>query len=151
MKRIFALLLVCLLACPCALADTEYHLEDSGLYITVPDTMPEQDISDEDNEDLILLCANSEKTLLMMVFVHEAEGITLDDLLAAQPEDETVSSYGVTVINGVKTLYAVSNDDGDQYVTYYYAADDLVTSFVFWYENDEAASLSGEIMATLEK
>ena len=80
MKKLLALLLACLLICPAALADVDYLLEDSGLTLTVPDAMTEQEPEEDDDEDLLLACVNDDETLLMLIFCTEAEGLTLDDV-----------------------------------------------------------------------
>ena len=49
MKKLLALLLACLLICPAALADVDYLLEDSGLTLTVPDAMTEQEPEEDDD------------------------------------------------------------------------------------------------------
>ena len=149
MKKLLALLLACLLICPAALADVDYLLEDSGLTLTVPDAMTEQEPEEDDDEDLLLACVNDDETLLMLIFCTEAEGLTLDDVQEILSEDGTVSLYGVTIINGVETVYALGEEDGSAYVAYFHVSGAALTQFMFWYMDKEAASLSGEIMATL--
>lgn len=149
MKKLLALLLACLLICPAALADVNYLLEDSGLTLTVPDAMTEQEPEEEDDEDLLLACVNDDETLLMLIFCTEAEGLTLDDVQEILSEDGTVSLYGVTIINGVETVYALGEEDGTAYVAYFHVSGAALTQFMFWYMDEEAANLSGEIMATL--
>lgn len=149
MKKLLALLLACLLICPAALADVDYLLEDSGLTLTVPDAMTEQEPEEDDDEDLLLACVNDDETLLMLIFCTEAEGLTLDDVQEILSEDGTVSLYGVTIINGVETVYALGEEDGTAYVAYFHVSGAALTQFMFWYMDEEAASLSGEIMATL--
>ena len=149
MKKLLALLLACLLICPAALADVDYLLEDSGLTLTVPDAMTEQEPEEDDDEDLLLACVNDDETLLMLIFCTEAEGLTLDDVQEILSEDGTVSLYGVTIINGVETVYALGEEDGSAYVAYFHVSVAALTQFMFWYMDEEAANLSGEIMATL--
>lgn len=149
MKKLLALLLACLLICPAALADVDYLLEDSGLTLTVPDAMTEQEPEEDDDEDLLLACVNEDETLLMLIFCTEAEGLTLDDVQEILSEDGTVSFYGVTIINGVETVYALGEEDGSAYVAYFHVSGAALTQFMFWYMDEEAANLSGEIMATL--
>lgn len=149
MKKLLALLLACLLLCPAVLADTDYLLEDSGLTLTVPDTMTEQEPDEEDDEELLLACVNDDETLLMMIFCTEAEGLTLESVQELLSEDASVSNYGVTIINGVETVFAVGEEDGTAYVAYFHVSDTVLTEFMFWYADDDAATLSGEIMATL--
>lgn len=149
MKKLLALLLACLLICPAALADVDYLLEDSGLTLTVPDAMTEQEPEEDDDEDLLLTCVNDDETLLMLIFCTEAEGLTLDDVQEILSEDGTVSLYGVTIINGVETVYALGEEDGTAYVAYFHVSGAALTQFMFWYMDEEAANLSGEIMATL--
>ena len=149
MKKLLALLLACLLICPAALADVDYLLEDSGLTLTVPDAMTEQEPEEDDDEDLLLACVNDDETLLMLIFCTEAEGLTLDDVQEILSEDGTVSLYGVTIINGVETVYALGEEDGSAYVAYFHVSGAALTQFMFWYMDEEAANLSGEIMATL--
>lgn len=149
MKKLLALLLACLLICPAALADVDYLLEDSGLTLTVPDAMTEQEPEEDDDEDLLLACVNEDETLLMLIFCTEAEGLTLDDVQEILSEDGTVSLYGVTIINGVETVYALGEEDGSAYVAYFHVSGAALTQFMFWYMDEEAANLSGEIMATL--
>lgn len=149
MKKMLALLLACLLICPAALADVDYLLEDSGLTLTVPDAMTEQEPEEDDDEDLLLACVNDDETLLMLIFCTEAEGLTLDDVQEILSEDGTVSLYGVTIINGVETVYALGEEDGTAYVAYFHVSGTALTQFMFWYMDEEAANLSGEIMATL--
>ena len=149
MKKLLALLLACLLICPAALSDVDYLLEDSGLTLTVPDAMPEQEPEEDDDEDLLLACVNDDETLLMLIFCTEAEGLTLDDVQEILSEDGTVSLYGVTIINGVETVYALGEEDGSAYVAYFHVSGAALTQFMFWYMDEEAANLSGEIMATL--
>lgn len=149
MKKLLALLLACLLICPAALADVDYLLEDSGLTLTVPDAMTEQEPEEDDDEDLLLACVNDDETLLMLIFCTEAEGLTLDDVQEILSEDGTVSLYGVTIINGVETVYALGEEDGAAYVAYFHVSGAALTQFMFWYMDEEAANLSGEIMATL--
>lgn len=149
MKKLLALLLACLLICPAALADVDYLLEDSGLTLTVPDAMTEQEPEEDDDEDLLLACVNDDETLLMLIFCTEAEGLTLDDVQEILSEDGTVSLYGVTIINGVETVYALGEEDGTAYVAYFHVSGAALTQFMFWYMDEEAANLSGEIMATL--
>lgn len=149
MKKLLALLLACLLICPAALADVDYLLEDSGLTLTVPDAITEQEPEEDDDEDLLLACVNDDETLLMLIFCTEAEGLTLDDVQEILSEDGTVSLYGVTIINGVETVYALGEEDGSAYVAYFHVSGAALTQFMFWYMDEEAANLSGEIMATL--
>lgn len=149
MKKLLALLLACLLICPAALADVDYLLEDSGLTLTVPDAMTEQEPEEDDDDDLLLACVNDDETLLMLIFCTEAEGLTLDDVQEILSEDGTVSLYGVTIINGVETVYALGEEDGTAYVAYFHVSGAALTQFMFWYMDEEAANLSGEIMATL--
>ena len=149
MKKLLALVLACLLICPAALADVDYLLEDSGLTLTVPDAMTEQEPEEDDDEDLLLACVNDDETLLMLIFCTEAEGLTLDDVQEILSEDGTVSLYGVTIINGVETVYALGEEDGTAYVAYFHVSGAALTQFMFWYMDEEAANLSGEIMATL--
>lgn len=149
MKKLLALLLACLLIRPAALADVDYLLEDSGLTLTVPDAMTEQEPEEDDDEDLLLACVNDDETLLMLIFCTEAEGLTLDDVQEILSEDGTVSLYGVTIINGVETVYALGEEDGSAYVAYFHVSGAALTQFMFWYMDEEAANLSGEIMATL--
>lgn len=149
MKKLLALLLACLLICPATLADVDYLLEDSGLTLTVPDAMTEQEPEEDDDEDLLLACVNDDETLLMLIFCTEAEGLTLDDVQEILSEDGTVSLYGVTIINGVETVYALGEEDGTAYVAYFHVSGAALTQFMFWYMDEEAANLSGEIMATL--
>ena len=99
--------------------------------------------------DLLLACVNDDETLLMLIFCTEAEGLTLDDVQEILSEDGTVSLYGVTIINGVETVYALGEEDGTAYVAYFHVSGAALTQFMFWYMDEEAANLSGEIMATL--
>ena len=92
---------------------------------------------------------NDDETLLMLIFCTEAEGLTLDDVQEILSEDGTVSLYGVTIINGVETVYALGEEDGSAYVAYFHVSGAALTQFMFWYMDEEAANLSGEIMATL--
>ena len=149
MKKLLALLLACLLICPAALADVDYLLEDSGLTLTVPDAMTEQEPEEDDDEDLLLACVNDDETLLMLIFCTEAEGLTLDDVQEILSEDGTVSLNGGTILNGVETVYALGEEDGTAYVAYFHVSGAALTQFMFWYMDEEAANLSGEIMATL--
>ncbi|MDO4484352.1 MAG: hypothetical protein Q4C54_07965 [Clostridia bacterium] len=148
MKKLIALMM--LLVCLPVMAETSYTFNPLGLKLTVPDTMVEEDISDAEDEDLALMLLSEDESLLLTVYLADADGVTVQDVQAELAGEEGVTSSGITVINGIETYFMVGrDDDGDDYVAYLCVNNDQLAEFTFYFAGDAAAAVSGEIMGTL--
>lgn len=151
MKKLISLLLVCLmLASVCAVAE----------YTCIPDTSLKLDLGDmfeyeldwEDIEnDAVMIFGDEDETVECYVFVYEMEGYTLADIEEEFSEEEGILAMGYTSINGVDALYMVLDDDGENYVVYFILDGDNVVEINFWYEDEDAAQLTGVVMATITR
>lgn len=150
MKKLTALILVCLLLCSCALAEV-VQFADAGLTLDIGSTTILELDDDEEDEDIALIFVNDTETLECYVYVYEADGDTLADIAADLAEDPGTADSGYTTINGVNAYYWLGKMDGEDYIEYYTLENDVVTMFSFFYADEAAAQLSAAIMNTLTK
>ena len=101
-------------------------------------------------EGVVVCLANAEETLDCWVYVLFDEGLTYELLAEEDAEDDSLTLFGTTTINGVELFYEMYTEDDEQYIEYYYIdeEEDMTVIFSFWYADDAAAQLSGTIMNT---
>lgn len=157
MKKLIAMLLAVMLVmsfCMVPAMAEAVALGETNLVMDLGD-LDECELTDEDIEEgVILFLTNEEETLEIVVACYEAD-VTLEDLYAeleeeAKDEENGITAYGTTTINDVEACFETIADGEDNFILYYIVDGENMVMISVWYADEDAGSLSAEIIGTLE-
>ena len=146
-----ALLLLCLgctaLAETLTIGTTDYTLEIGEMEA---DELTLEDLAD----DMVGYYYGDEFDLALWQF--DAEGATLDELLAYYEDDEAVTECGTTEINGIEAIYLTGSDTEASgyaylYVDYLLLFDGDIVQISFYMDDAAASQAAADVMNTLSR
>lgn len=157
--RIFALVLavVFLFSSVTAFADDtqEIALGTAGLFMTIPSSYAEGEITAEDTDESQVAYYYSEDSLLDFDVYQwaKAEGETLESALQEEAELYNVDEYYPGEINGIECgfYYTEEEFEGEAFTTLTFIAStgDYFTEVVFWLDGEDAEVEALNMMGTI--
>ena len=145
-KMLAAILTLLIFLCPAALAQTV--TVNGAFELDVPDAMQQNEITQEDAESGLVLDIADGEALYIWVYAEDAEGYTLDDLLAEYQADEELSEVAIREANGLSYL-TFGTDSMTYNAIALDGAGDMYT-FTFLYDDDTPVEELTAIMDTIK-